>query len=482
MKAANVRPVTTARDGCGGSVDDPWPAVRIRFRQWRPGPVALVKLAVMLSFVVPARLVLKGPLGAAGRPSLVVGLIVLVVWLLRFLQPASPRPFQPTRAFLMCYVVTWVGSVAVAYLRGLSPVEVAGIDRYFLITLSLSGLALATADLVRNRAELDSLLRTVAYGAALMSVVGIIQFNLGINVVEGLRLPGMRLNGELAGVAERGGPGFTRAVGTAQHSIEFGVLLAMALPLAIHYALRAPRGRLRNLRWALAGVVAVGIPMSLARSAIIALVVVLIVLLRSWNDRTKATALVVIGAGTTMLYGSIPGLIGTFISFFRNAQTDRSVAGRTQDYATVSELFQQRPLLGLGGGAFRPEQYFILDNYLLNALLSTGLLGLLSLLVMVLGSYSIASAVYRRPGHAEDRHLAAALAASILAGFVSSATFDSLNFPSFAALLFVLVGATGALWRLTGTLEVPSDQSPFHRVVKVPSDAWPRTFAHVRSG
>ena len=56
-----------------------------------------------------------------------------------------------------------------------------------------------------------------------------------------------------------------------------------------------------------------------------------------------------------------------------------------------------------------------------------------------------------------------ALAASILAGFAASFTFDSLGFPTFAGLWFVLFGAAGALWRFRDMDDRPT---PFDRLVR----------------
>jgi hypothetical protein len=46
--------------------------------------------------------------------------------------------------------------------------------------------------------------------------------------------------------------------------------------------------------------------------------------------------------------------------------------------------------------------------------------------------------------------LGVSLSASILVLGVTFATFDGLGFPIAAALLFLLLGVTGALWRIVG--------------------------------
>ncbi|MEM9712636.1 MAG: oligosaccharide flippase family protein, partial [Actinomycetota bacterium] len=452
-----------------------WGPLRERIGSWRPNLTALLILLIGLTFVIPSRLVLRGPLGAAGRPSLLVGLALFVVWLLMFLAPRERRRFQPVRLLVGAYVAVWLASVATAYLRGLTSIEGAGIERFFLITLSLAGIALVMADHLPDRDALDRVLQALVAGAAFMGFVGFVQFQLGFDLTRFLELPGLRSNaqGFEDGLAARGDRGFSRAVGTAAHSIEFAVLSAMVLPLAIHFALGATDTTSRRRRWALAALVAVGIPFSLSRSGIIAAVAVLLVLLRVWNGHAKLRALAVLGVSVVLLRATVPGLVGTFVSFFANAGSDRSVTGRTQDYELVEALFVERPWLGLGGGTFRPEQYFILDNYLLNALVSTGILGLLTVIALFLGTYGLCIRMTRRLRSVEDRHLAGALAASALAGFAVSITFDSLNFASFATVLFLIVGAFGALWRLRDSRLVDGRELAYGAVTKTRDEAWP---------
>nr|BFE85743.1 hypothetical protein GCM10020093_083440 [Planobispora longispora] len=54
-----------------------------------------------------------------------------------------------------------------------------------------------------------------------------------------------------------------------------------------------------------------------------------------------------------------------------------------------------------------------------------------------------------------DRNLALTLAACLLVPLVCAATFDLLSYPAVTALMFLLVGATGALHRATKENPVP---------------------------
>ncbi|MDY7106588.1 MAG: O-antigen ligase family protein [Actinomycetota bacterium] len=421
---------------------------------------------VVLTYALPARLVVNGPLGAAGRPSLLTGLAMLVVWAVCFVErDTGERSFQPVRALVGAYLVVWCTSAGLGHLRGLTALERAGMERYLLLTLSLCGVALLTADHLRDRAQIDALLRRLTWLGAWMGFVGLLQFQLDVDLVDHIRPPGLHLNTEIGELVERGASRFTRATGPAQHSIELSVLSAMLVPIAVHYALEAEERATRVRRWLIVVLCGVGVPFSLARSGTVAATAAFLVLLRSWTRRSQRIALVAAAVIVVVLRAAVPGLVGTFVSFFRNAGSDRSVEGRTRDYELVAELFAERPWWGLGAGSFRPEAYFILDNYLLNALVSAGLAGAVLVVALFAVPYSLAVRTARDAPAATDRHLATCLAAALAGGFVSSFTFDSLNFPSMAGTVFLVVGVVGALHR------VRDRPGPFRQATGTPPTA-----------
>ena len=120
---------------------------------------------------------------------------------------------------------------------------------------------LAVADGLRTRAELDRLLKTMVGLAAVMSFVGILQF-LRIDLVQHISIPGLRPNSaQLFGVGSRGDTHLARVAGTANHFIEYGVVLGLVLPIALHYAFFATSRRERTRQWVLVAIVACGIPL-----------------------------------------------------------------------------------------------------------------------------------------------------------------------------------------------------------------------------
>ncbi len=137
------------------------------------------------------------------------------------------------------------------------------------------------------------------------------------------------------------------------------------------------------------------------------------------------------------------------LELFAGAGDDPSIQSRLQDYPVTLAYVAERPWLGRGAGTFLPDRYVLLDNQYLGLLASSGIVGLVSFLVLLLGSIWVCLRIRRLSGDEDDRHLALALAATLTVAFVTSATFDSLSFTTFAGVLFMLLGSVGALHRAT---------------------------------
>ena len=94
-------------------------------------------------------------------------------------------------------------------------------------------------------------------------------------------------------VGTRGDTFLARVAGAPSHYIEFGVVLALVLPVALHYAFFAPPGRVRTWRWVQAGTVAFAIPLSISRSATLTVAVTFVMLATVWPWRHRYNAVVV---------------------------------------------------------------------------------------------------------------------------------------------------------------------------------------------
>lgn len=454
-------------------------------RRWPvrwPDTVAIVTVFLALLILIPSQLVYE-PMGGVGKPAVVVALFASFLWVLsRIVRGRAPRDRQPVRVSLYLYTGIILLTYLLGHARGLPGSEALAADRELIFTAATVGLALYVCDLVTTRDDLDVLLHRVIGISAVMAAVGILQFRPGIDLTEWIRIPGLTMNKELTTIGTRGTPGFTRIQGTATHPIEFGVVLSMVLPLAVHYALFAHDLRSRVRWWVLTAVIGAPIVFSLSRSAIIGLIVGMTYLFLVWGDRLRIEAIGVAVASAVAFRATTPGLLGTVRSLFLNMGNDPSVQGRTEDYAAVGDYIARRPWFGRGPRTFLPERYFALDNQFLYSLVTTGVVGVAAVAQLFLVPIFVARGVYHRCPDEESRHLGQALAASVLAGLVTSFTFDSLSFLTFSGVLFVLIGAIGALRRLAPAARPGEPAAPLRRLRHAAKGAQPRSEATTADG
>lgn len=431
------------------------------FQGWRPDAAAAVGFAVVTAYVLPARLVVSG-LGAAGRPALVLGAALLMWWAVARLVPGMFVPgTQPLHVALLVLVLSLMASALLGFARAMPVEEVSGAFRSLLRWAGLVGLSLAVADGVRTRARLDALLRTLLGGATFMAVIGSLQFLLDLDLTPRIRVPGLVTNGDLIGVAGRGD--LNRVAGTAGHYIEFGVLLALLAPLALHYGYYSPTRPRRAYYNALAAFLVLASFYSVSRSAVVALLVAVTFAVTGWSWRRKVN-MAVLGLVFLVVVRAVqPGLLGTLRSLFSNIGNDPSIEGRTKDYEVVAPLIAERPWFGRGPGTYSPVQDVLLDNQWLNVLITTGIVGVVALAGLLATAVALAGRVGRWGVLEEDRDLGRALAAVVIAAGVISLTFDSLSFSTFAVTLFVALGAAAALWRLADRPR-PGDRLPVEGV------------------
>jgi hypothetical protein len=401
---------------------------------------------IVLLIAVPSRLIF-GPLGAAGTPAQVLGMGALLWWSANWL--ARPHALTvirtPIRTAMLVFSAACLTSYVIAATRPIDGVEIRSADRGLLTLCAWLGLLVVAADRISSRQRLDVLLRRLVAATGALASLGIVQFVTHKEWINYIQIPGLTLNADLSGVIGRAG--FVRPSGTAIHPIEFGVVLTMVLPLALHFAFHdGHRSRLR--RWTPPAAIALAVPLSISRSALLGAFIVLLLLLPTWSRprRRQVYGLLLLLSGA--VYVAVPGLLGTLQGLFLGISGDDSAKSRTDSYALVGEFFGRAPLFGRGIGTFLPS-YRILDNQYLGTAIETGVAGLLALLALLVTGVVTGQRLRRASGDPMTRNLAQSLAASIAAGACSFATFDALSFPMVAGLMFLLLGCTAALHRLT---------------------------------
>lgn len=415
-------------------------------RGWVPDAVSLLSVFVVVVFLIPAAFVV-GFLGAAGRPAMLLGLLALAFWAHEVLLRGDRPPVgpQPVRRWALIFTGAVFVSALAAALRPTEEIERRAADRGVILMVCLLGLLLLAADGIPSRARLDVLLRRLSTAGAVVGVVAIIQFFTGLDLAHVLRYPGLTELTSVQGIQERSD--LNRVAATASHPIELGVVLALILPIALHYALHSSELN-RRFAWIRLTIIAVAIPLTISRSGTLAMFVVFATMWVSWPRRLRFRSLIVAAVGTVAMRMVIPGLVGTIRSLFTNILYDPSTQGRTEDYDKVGAFIIEKPLFGRGFLTFLPDKYFTLDNQYLLLLVETGIVGFIAFV----GLFVVAFRTARRArigGDEETRSLGQALAASSLAILVSAGTFDMLAFTMVSGVSFLLMGCSGALWRLT---------------------------------
>ena len=426
-------------------------AVFLLFRQVDLDATTILTLYLLLLALVPASYVVPA-LGGAGTPAGIVALGVGYWWVLERTAPGTGTPkvpgsagFQPFRAAVVFYVLTAGSAFVVAFSRPLSSVEVNGAARALMGVAGTAGVALLASDGLRSRARFDVLVNRLLNLGVVMSLVACVQFFTDFDPVAGWRIPGLSANQELASVVERSV--VNRVASTTLHPIEFGAVVAILLPIAVHAAMYSPHDR-RSWRWIRVGLLGLALPLSVSRTAVVVAVVVVAMMWPAWAWARRIRFLAAAVAFLFVVRAVVSGLLGTIVALFTSFNEDPSTSGRTDDYARVGEFFSERPLLGRGIGTLDPGQYFFLDNQLLMTLVTGGIVGVLGMLVIIGTAAALGRQVYWHALTEEARNLGASLAAAIVGGFIGFLTFDALGFPVFAGVLFLLMGLAGALWRL----------------------------------
>lgn len=410
--------------------------------------VTLLSFYTLILLLIPSPLVL-GPLGAAGGPATIFAVVLLIFYLVTLVNPpmALNRGAQPIRVAMVLMTCAILASYVSANRHTLPGLEQNGADRGLIFMFGWLGVSLVAADGITTIERLKTLLGRIILGAAAVSTIAITQFFSGLNIAQYIQIPGLNDQAALTNLTR---DQLNRPNATALHPLELALVLAICLPIAIHRARFAPP-QFRMRRWVQAALIGVAVPMTVSRSALIAIVVASLVVLPTWPKPDRRRAYVVGLIAVAGLFASSPGLLGTFRNLFGEIGSDSSSASRTGAFSSAVPFISQHPWLGRGFGTFLPATYFFTDDQYLLALIEIGFIGLIALVGLFVTGWMTARNTRRLTRDPEFRDLAQSLAASVAVPMAGFATLDSLSFPMAAGLTFLVLGCVGALWRLVRT-------------------------------
>lgn len=407
----------------------------------------IVTLFLVALYAINARWIIPGA-GAVGTPAAVFA--VLASWWWWVARPTPHYGFDrapnPMRVALLSYL--WVSALSwgLASTRPLSEIEVNGANRALISAIGLTGIALLIADGVDTRRRLDAITRRVAVAGGAFSIVGLLQFFAGLDLVAMIRFPFLTHITGVQSLSERST--FRRAEGTALHSIEFSVVLAMVLPLAVYWAMNAETERDRRRYAGVSAIIVAGIPLSVSRSAVLAVAVALVVMASTWPIQKKVVGFITALGATVMMWMFVPGLIGTLRSLFTSAGNDPSVTARIERVPRVLEEVTGAAWFGSGIGTFSADEDFLLDNQYFETLIEMGIVGLVLVVSLFAAGLVLCAMIAWRTDVPATRHLASALGAGVAVLPAVMAVFDAFFYNILMGTVFILLGCVGALWRI----------------------------------
>ena len=415
---------------------------------WLLGFLCLL-IPILPSFVVPA-----GPLKSNGSPAkliavLLFGLAVLGFVLIR--RPAPTRTVQPGVVIILVYFLLQLLLYGVGLMTPPDATVEASRTRALINLFANVGVALFVIIRIRTRRQRDILLGCLAVGLGFACLAGLLQGWTHIDLRFFFQPPGFVVNTEDLDLAVRGG--VKRVVGTSPHPIEFSILSAVAVPLAIYFAHKATGWQVRLAAVLLCGLALVSMPGAVSRTGVIALGVALLVYMWHFKVRQILGALVV---GAVVLVGYIVFAAGVAIALWGSitgAAEDDSIHDRIADYAQVSRTFQEHPLFGLGLGGAPVSVYGLLDNEWLQAIVQGGIVGVASMILLLVGGICGFNAALRSAKTPREKDQAYLLGSMFLAIAVCSFFFDLFSFQQATRILFLVFGL---LWS-SCTIALPRD-------------------------
>jgi O-antigen ligase len=397
-------------------------------------------------FLVPSRFTVSDM--AVTLPML-VGLVVTGMAVFAYVLPSGEVPAgkSPVVPAAFTYFVATLMLFASTSLNAVGGPDVGAKNRALAGALVLCGVAVAAAQFLRTRREVNLLIGAIVFGGALLGLIGLIQYITDVDITPYVHPPGFSVDRTAAFIYDRAG--VSRVAATARHPIEFGLACAVALPLALHLSAfgRTATARLGARTAGL--LLAAGVALSLARSAILALAVAAIIFVPSWAPERRwkvvgATALLVL-----VLSALAPTITDTIQDLVAGRTGQGSSEVRSQASDEAFELIADRPVWGRGYGAVQREIEQPLDNQYLTSGVEGGAVALGAVVIITFSGVLAAWRARRQARDPAGKDLAMSLLASIVAFAVGGVALNTFIFPMIAGLGFLCIGTAGALARLT---------------------------------
>jgi O-antigen ligase len=424
-------------------------AVRMRGRV-PAGGATLAAIYVVTLTIIPSGLVVQGiPLSIS--VDTLVALLMGMCWLCAHIAGGLGivKGFTPMRTAIYAFLLGTIATYAWAMHHYLPSDEIKLADHTLVLIIALIGMVLMIGDGVPNRERIDFLLRVVVVCCSIVAGVAALQFVIDFDMTKYLVLPGLKMTSINAGyIFER--QDLRRVAGTTGNPIEFGVLCAMTMPLALYFAFRAKQeGSPAGRWWVCCALIGSGLLFSISRSAVLGMACAGLILMMGWPARRRVVSIIVTLVVLALSRFAFPGLIGTIVGLFVNFSSDDSVQYRTHDYPIAAAEISRHPILGRGVGTFYAPKHIVFDNQYLLTLVEGGFVGLVVMVLLFIVGFGSALYLALRAVRPQDRELALTLLAAVTVPAIGSVTFDLFGFKVVEGVFFALLGVVAAYYRMT---------------------------------
>jgi hypothetical protein len=411
---------------------------------WLVGLLVLVVL-----FLPPRRYAVPASLPFELDPYRLLVLGLVIVLLLSALSDDSLRlRASGLEAPLLLFGIAIVGSLAA------NPDRLSAYEPEVVKTLSVVVgyfvVFYLVVNLIRTREACEGVLAALVFGGAVLAVLAVVESRTGWSPFDGLDryVPFLQATQE---ASEHLRDGRNRTLGSAEHPIALGALLAMLAPVAAALAVQ----RRKPVWMACLALLVIGSFASVSRTPVLMLFswALLLVVLR-WNDVKRFIPLAL--ASVALINFAMPGTLGslrqslhpaTAIEEQRVNTGSHTSTGRIADLGPSFQEFREKPVLGYGVGTRivigERANARLLDNQWLGTLLEAGLVGIIGLAWLLGRFVSRLSVASRATGG--DGVMLAALAGAVLSYVVGMFTYDAFAFTQVTVVLFVLLGVGSSL-------------------------------------
>ncbi|WP_158240409.1 O-antigen ligase family protein [Mycobacterium hubeiense] len=348
---------------------------------------------------------------------------------------------------ILGYLTTSLLSYGAAMARGTVPLGFTFGGRYIFADLALTAMAIAIIAMVTTTAHIALVLKGLVLGGALSAAFAIVRLVAGVDLAPLFILPGLKASDFLL-VTDLAREGIERAQGSAGHPLELAGVLTVVIPLGLGIIASARARGQRTWPWTICTAVLIcGAVGTVSRSVVVGLAVAVLVMAWRWSIGRFAATLLAGGAAVGLGLLLQVHIVSAIMQSFANTSTDSSIASRALGAAYVATHYRDHFWVGQGAGMYPAYRQPVLDNQYLSRLMETGVLGLVSFVVLI----AVALVLALRASAATDQgiaELAGGISGSLAALAVISTILDVSGFVQIWTVTWILIALSAVVWRL----------------------------------